>query len=315
MNPADDNVCPRCGTPAGEGVWCSDCGLNLKQQDELPTRKAYEAQERERRWLAEQESAEHERRKAEQAERRQRDKEQWEQRESERERVAAAATARRQEKKESKQREKAERREARQAPEAKRKRRWRFGLAALILLLAAGGGMAALLLTRDDDSGQADRQPASGAKSPAAQSPPPPAPSCTKRQAERELRQLGKLDRESFQGVGRLICEDLTGDGVKDMAFTRSSTGSAGIVGWGAFVADDGEWKLEFIREDDVKVGIKAEGGQILRSVPVSLPDDPNCCPSGGAVITRYRYVAGAFFLKVAERHVEDEDPPGFYEE
>jgi len=58
----------------------------------------------------------------------------------------------------------------------------------------------------------------------------------------------------------------------------------------------------------------KAEGGQILRSVPVSLPGDGNCCPSGGANIARYRSVLGVF-VRASERHSDDEDPQGFYEE
>jgi len=44
-------VCHRCGTAAAESVWCESCGLNLKQQDELPTADAYAAKKREERWL------------------------------------------------------------------------------------------------------------------------------------------------------------------------------------------------------------------------------------------------------------------------
>jgi hypothetical protein len=46
-------VCPRCGTDAGDSVWCSSCGLNLKRMDELPTADAYAARARERRWMEE----------------------------------------------------------------------------------------------------------------------------------------------------------------------------------------------------------------------------------------------------------------------
>lgn len=49
-------MCPRCGTPAGDAVWCSGCGLNLRQQGELPTADLYSAGIRERDWLARQES-------------------------------------------------------------------------------------------------------------------------------------------------------------------------------------------------------------------------------------------------------------------
>ena len=46
------DVCPRCGTPVTASRWCGGCGLNLHQQDELPTVGAYEASVREREWLA-----------------------------------------------------------------------------------------------------------------------------------------------------------------------------------------------------------------------------------------------------------------------
>lgn len=51
---SQEHVCPRCGTPAG-GVWCAGCGLNLKQQRDLPTADAYSAKVREGEWLARQE--------------------------------------------------------------------------------------------------------------------------------------------------------------------------------------------------------------------------------------------------------------------
>lgn len=51
-----ERVCPRCGTPA-EAVWCPGCGLNLKQQGDLPTREAYQAKERERAWLEKEKQA------------------------------------------------------------------------------------------------------------------------------------------------------------------------------------------------------------------------------------------------------------------
>ena len=55
MNPL---VCPRCGTDASESRWCSGCGLNLEQQERLPTREEFEAREREQQWLSEHEAPE-----------------------------------------------------------------------------------------------------------------------------------------------------------------------------------------------------------------------------------------------------------------
>ncbi len=51
------SVCPRCGTAAGENLFCDACGLNLNKHGELPTADEYSALHRERRWL---EKKEHE---------------------------------------------------------------------------------------------------------------------------------------------------------------------------------------------------------------------------------------------------------------
>ena len=36
-------VCPRCGAPPADPDWCQSCGLNLRLQQELPTKLTYEA--------------------------------------------------------------------------------------------------------------------------------------------------------------------------------------------------------------------------------------------------------------------------------
>lgn len=48
----NDRVCPRCGIPSGDEVFCVSCGLNLRHQAELPTADAYAARKREESWLA-----------------------------------------------------------------------------------------------------------------------------------------------------------------------------------------------------------------------------------------------------------------------
>ena len=55
MAGGSDRVCPRCGAPASGSRWCSGCGLNLANQQALPTAEEYSAAAREREWLAEQE--------------------------------------------------------------------------------------------------------------------------------------------------------------------------------------------------------------------------------------------------------------------
>src|SRR3954454_23160371 len=38
----DARVCPHCGEPPGEGVFCAACGRNLASVDRLPTRAEWE---------------------------------------------------------------------------------------------------------------------------------------------------------------------------------------------------------------------------------------------------------------------------------
>jgi len=198
-----------------------------------------------------------------------------------------------------------------------------LAILALVVLACIGGAVTYVFL----QSGASDRQP-TGAEAVPRDSQGGPAdgdtdsraptdsvkPTCDRRTAEAELRQRGQLDRQNFSGVARLICRDFTADGVQDMAFSRASTGSAGPVGWGVFVADSGGWTLPLFREDEGSVGIKADGDDILRSLPVRLPDDPNCCPTGGATVARFNFRRDEF-LKVGEETRKGEGfPPGFYE-
>src|SRR5947209_4420648 len=39
--PAETRVCPRCGSPAQQAVYCSTCGLHLHALDEVPTRQEW----------------------------------------------------------------------------------------------------------------------------------------------------------------------------------------------------------------------------------------------------------------------------------
>jgi hypothetical protein len=42
MPAADARVCPHCGAPPGEGVFCAACGRNLASVERLPTRAEWE---------------------------------------------------------------------------------------------------------------------------------------------------------------------------------------------------------------------------------------------------------------------------------
>jgi hypothetical protein len=83
-----------------------------------------------------------------------------------------------------------------------------------------------------------------------------PPPDCSRATAQRELERRNLLG-EGFFGISRLICRDFTGDGAKDAAFTRASTGSSGTLGWGVLVAKAGGWDLPLVEQGDAQVGLR----------------------------------------------------------
>lgn len=300
----DHPVCPRCGTFAGDGVWCGGCGLNLKQQGELPTADSYAARVREQRWLAaqaeqaevdrtEQASALEERRAAE-AEHRAR-----EQREQARARAEESASKR------------AER------PRGRRRKLW-VGLASVLVLLLGGGG-AAFALLQARGSGDAAPQEAGRVAPPekgtAAAPPAPTPPQCSRRAAQRELERRELLG-DGFSGVSRVICRDFTDDGVEDAAFTRKSLGSAGTLGWGVLVAErGGEWSLPLLRGSSGGVGLKGDGKDLLRSEPIADEADPDYVAGAGAIIEVYRYRNARFRRVKSYQQPGEAFPAGFYED
>ena len=201
------------------------------------------------------------------------------------------------------------------------RRRWRLTvvIAAVLGVIALAGGAAAaavLLLSPDEES-----SPATTASTPSAAAPVPdrrsePAgvvnpPACSASAAEKELRRKGQFDPASFDGVKRVICQDFTDDGADDMAFIRESNGSAGVVGWGIFVAQsNGKWDQALFRPDESRIGLRPVDGGIQRATPRYLPEEPLCCPTGGYDIEEFAYRKGEF--KVVRSWIDpDQAPPG----
>jgi hypothetical protein len=131
------SVCPRCGAAVGDGVWCEGCGLNLRQQTELPTADAYTGKVRERRWLAEREREDAKQRQAEAA----REAAARQRRAEETEEAKRADTERRDEEKTQRQLEK-QRRPWRRRPAA--------AVIALLALTVAGAVALAVSLDSTD---------------------------------------------------------------------------------------------------------------------------------------------------------------------
>ena len=183
-----------------------------------------------------------------------------------------------------------------------RGRRWRaVALGAAAVLFVAGGATAAFVTRSGESTRPAAVPPGSSSGGRAVTSPEttPTRPArlrCTRSTAKRELRERNELDdadtppREaSLPDLARFACADLDGDGQEEMVFTRTSAGSMGLNGWGLFVADDGEWKLEELDDDAVRPGFAIRGRDLEIAEVIYAEGDANASPTGGTSITTYR--------------------------
>jgi hypothetical protein len=107
------------------------------------------------------------------------------------------------------------------------------------------------------------------------------------------------LDLESQEAVQELlsatggtyeqesvIYADVTGDDADDAVVPVASGGTMGDVGYVvlAATADGAEPVLE--RSPGGPVSVEVAGGQVVETLPVPGPDDPECCPSQLRTIT-----------------------------
>jgi hypothetical protein len=133
------------------------------------------------------------------------------------------------------------------------------------------------------------------------------APPCTPAAASAASAAI--VQAKGYQGVDRVICADLTGDGKPELAVTFFSGGTAGDTGWAVFVGGSGRWRVALERLDGYKVGLYVRRGELVDSQPVYLKDDPNCCPSGGFDHRGFRW-NGHRFLQVRRWHDRSYKPP-----
>ena len=107
---------------------------------------------------------------------------------------------------------------------------------------------------------------------------------------------------ENGGGPDRLVCHDLTGDGVGEMAVTVFSGGTAGDTAWVVFRRDGGRWKLAYAQLHAYKAGLFRSGRDLIESQPIYRSGDPNCCPSGGFEQRRFHW-NGTTFVVTQRRH------------
>lgn len=135
------------------------------------------------------------------------------------------------------------------------------------------------------------------------------APPCTKaaaRQAVRSTPAAAPL-RATLDGpfalIAQLWCRDLTRDGARDMAFTVTGGGTAGIMGWAVFRAVRGRWRPALLRPDGVHLRVRlTRRAEVWEQHPVYRPRDPGCCPTGGYQNRRFRW-AGTRFVVARRWH------------
>src|SRR4051812_47188094 len=106
--------------------------------------------------------------------------------------------------------------------------------------------------------------------------------------AQGRLKPIARIVRYGG-GVDRVLCPDLDGDGVRDMAFSIASGGTAGDMWWVALRRVGGRWQVVKIG-NGYKLGVAVHGGDVDVLQPVYRKNDPNCCPTGGVDHVRWRW-------------------------
>jgi hypothetical protein len=103
-------------------------------------------------------------------------------------------------------------------------------------------------------------------------------------------------------GPDRVICHDLTGDGVNELTVTVFSGGTAGDIAWVVFKRDGHRWRVAHQELNVYKLSLARVGGDLVETTPVYRKRDPNCCPSGGFVHRRFHW-NGERFVVVRRWH------------
>ena len=141
-----------------------------------------------------------------------------------------------------------------------------------------------------------------------------PATDCTRAAANRAViastlperwKDAARGEFGPYEGVRRLFCVDLTGDGRRELVMTFSSGGTAGDVAWAIFrPLPGGGLRLALARLERYKLSLTLAGREVVENQPVYRPTDANCCPTGGADHVRFRW-NGTRFAVVRKWHTK----------
>jgi hypothetical protein len=88
------------------------------------------------------------------------------------------------------------------------------------------------------------------------------------------------LDR--YESITAIRCADLTGDGRRDVAYSKSFGGSGGDLQWGVVYERGGMRRIARFTGHTHYNHLRIRGRRVLIDTPIYNPPDPNCCPTGG---------------------------------
>jgi hypothetical protein len=94
------------------------------------------------------------------------------------------------------------------------------------------------------------------------------------------IRTIVGLDR--FESITAVRCADLTGDGRRDVAYSKSGGGSGGDVQWGVVYERAGQRRIARFTGHTHYNNLRIRSRRVFIDSPIYKPADPNCCPTGG---------------------------------
>lgn len=89
------------------------------------------------------------------------------------------------------------------------------------------------------------------------------------------------VDRRLSESITTVRCADLTGDGRRDVAWTKFGGGSGGDVQWGIVYHRGGTRAIVRFNDRERYHSLRIRDRRVLIASAVYAAGDPGCCPSG----------------------------------
>jgi len=112
---------------------------------------------------------------------------------------------------------------------------------------------------------------------------------------------------------GQVLCGHFTGRGSHAMVVSLSTPGCGGSIGWLVFRRHGGPrhggWRIVLDRPNGAR--LSAIGRRIRETLPILLPTDPHCLPSGGTRSRTWHWTGHGFVHTRFRRHPATLASPG----